>query len=183
MLPREMADLLHRLAEEPANPDLHMMPALSPFGLEDRMAEDWCDAKGTPLKPHRMRKTGRIWTRHVFVCTSGSWCPAVDGDGLGVHACFKRLVAEAGLKGQVRVNHSGCLDQCGHGPMVVIYPEAVWYWGVRVEDVEEIVHEHLVGGRPVKRLRYRNTPGKNKLPRDPEGTPLGRPRRSEHRCP
>jgi len=98
----------------------------------------------------------------------------VDGDGLGVHAQFKRQVKEAGLGSRVRVNHSGCLDQCGHGPMVVVYPEAVWYWRVRPEDVEEIVREHLLGGRPVKRLRYRNRPGKNKLPRDAEGRAIGR---------
>jgi (2Fe-2S) ferredoxin len=118
--------------------------------------------------------TGVIWQRHVFVCTSGDWCPARDGDGLGVHAQLKRAVAEAGLKDRVRVNHSGCLDQCGHGPMVVVYPEAVWYAGVRPEDVAEIVREHLAGGRPVERLRYRNTPGKNKLPRDEQGRPIGR---------
>ncbi len=118
--------------------------------------------------------TGRIWARHVFVCTSGEWCPMKDGDGLGVHARLKQLVAEAGLKGRVRVNHAGCLDQCGHGPMVVVYPEAVWYAGVRPEDVPEIVQEHLLGGRPVARLRYRNTPGKNKLPRDADGWPIGR---------
>jgi len=147
------------------------------------MAEGRGDSQGTPRAPRKVRKTGRIWAQHVFVCTSGSWCPAVDGDGLGVHACFKRLVAEAGLKDRVRVNHSGCLDQCGHGPMVVVYPEAVWYWGVRVEDVEEIVRQHLVGGQPVERLRYRNKPGKNKLLRDPEGWPIGRPRRPEEPFP
>jgi (2Fe-2S) ferredoxin len=134
----------------------------------------------TERPAHRPRKTGRIWEKHVFVCTSGDWCPTVDGDGLGVHARLKQLVAQAGLKGRVRVNKSGCLDQCGNGPMVVVYPEAVWYWGVRVEDIEEIVREHLVGGRPVERLRYRNTPGKNKLPRDDQGRPIGRPTRVEH---
>jgi (2Fe-2S) ferredoxin len=118
--------------------------------------------------------TGVIWPRHVFVCTSGDWCPARDGDGLGVHARFKQEVAQAGLKDRVRVNHSGCLDQCGHGPMVVVYPEAVWYSGVRPEDVPEIVREHLSGGRPVERLVYRNTPGKHKLPRDVDGRPIGR---------
>jgi (2Fe-2S) ferredoxin len=119
--------------------------------------------------------TGVIWPRHIFVCTSGDWCPARDGDGLGVHARLKREVAEAGLKDRVRVNHSGCLDQCGHGPMVVVYPEAIWYAGVRPEDVPEIVREHLAGGRAVERLVYRNTPGKHKLPRDAEGRPIGRP--------
>ena len=72
--------------------------------------------------------------RHVFVCTSGSWCPRIDGDGLGVHARLKQAVAAAGLKGRVRVNHAGCMDQCGHGPMVVVYPEGVWYGGVTVDD-------------------------------------------------
>jgi (2Fe-2S) ferredoxin len=59
----------------------------------------------------------------------------------------------AGLAGKVRINKSGCLDQCEHGPMVVVYPEAVWYGNVQPEDAAEIVEEHLVGGRPVKRLR------------------------------
>jgi (2Fe-2S) ferredoxin len=110
-----------------------------------------------------------IWEKHVFVCTSGSWCPAVDGDGLGVHARLKELVKREGLGGRVRVNHSGCMDQCGHGPMVVIYPEGVWYAHVTPEDADEIVREHLIGGVPVERLRYRNTPGKHKLPRDEQG--------------
>lgn len=121
----------------------------------------------------------RIWEQHVFVCTSGDWCPCVDGDGLGVHARFKALVKQYGLGRHVRVNHSGCLDQCGHGPMVVVYPEAVWYWRVRPDDVDEIVREHLIGGRPVERLRYRNHPGKNKLPRDEQGRPIGRAERED----
>jgi (2Fe-2S) ferredoxin len=149
----------------------------------DMARDDAAAADGSlverPAPARRARRTNRIWEKHVFVCTSGDWCPHVDGDGLGVHARMKRLVAETGLKGRVRVNHSGCLDQCGNGPMVVVYPEAVWYWGVQVEDVEEIVREHLAGGRPVERLRYRNTPGKHKLARDAECRPIGRPKRIE----
>ena len=107
--------------------------------------------------------------RHVFVCTSGSWCPAIDGDGIGVHARLKKLVAQAGLKGRVRVNHAGCMDQCGHGPMVVVYPDNVWYAGVRPEDAEEIVAQHLLDGLPLERLRYEAPPGINKLPRPEPG--------------
>lgn len=127
--------------------------------------------------------TEHLFERHVFICTSGDWCAQRDGDGLGVHARFKKLVAQAGLQGRVRVNHAGCLDQCGHGPMVVVYPDNVWYWGVEPADVDEIVSEHLVGGRPVQRLVYRNTPGKNKLPRDAEGRPIGRPTRARSDMP
>jgi (2Fe-2S) ferredoxin len=126
--------------------------------------------------------TSQIWARHVFVCTSGKYCPQVDGDGLGVHARLKELVAAEGLNKTVRVNHSGCLDQCGHGPMIVVYPDSVWYWGVQVEDVDEIVREHLRDGHPVERLRYRNRPGKNKLARDEENRPIGRPERSPTRA-
>ena len=97
--------------------------------------------------------TDAIWERHVFVCTGGDYCATVDGDGLGVHARLKRAVKLAGLKDRIRVNHAGCLDQCGFGPLLVVYPEGVWYWGVTPDDVDEIVREHLIGGRPVERLR------------------------------
>lgn len=64
------------------------------------------------------------------------------------------------MKDRVRVNNSGCLDQCGNGPMIVVYPEGVWYAGVKVEDVEAIVQEHILNHNPVERLLYDGT-GKN----------------------
>lgn len=116
--------------------------------------------------------------KHVFICTSGDWCATRDGDALTVHAYLKKRVAEAGLAGLVRINHSGCLDQCGNGPMIVVYPENVWYWGVTVEDARHIFEEHLLGGKPVERMIYRPAkPGKNKLPRDDNEKPIGRPER------
>jgi (2Fe-2S) ferredoxin len=66
---------------------------------------------------------------------------------------LKQESKAAGLGGKIRVNQSGCLDQCEHGPVMVVYPEAVWYGHVQPEDAAEIVREHLVGGRPVERLR------------------------------
>jgi len=66
---------------------------------------------------------------------------------------FKQKLAERGLRGKVRANQSGCLDQCEHGPNLVIYPEAVWYGGITLGDVEEIIESHILGGRPVERLR------------------------------
>jgi len=52
----------------------------------------------------------------------------------------------------VRVNKAGCLDQCARGVTCVVYPEAVWYGGVTLDDVDEIIERHLVGGEPVERL-------------------------------
>jgi (2Fe-2S) ferredoxin len=52
---------------------------------------------------------------------------------------FSSLQKAAGLSGKVRINKAGCLDQCEHGPTVVVYPEAVWYGHVQPEDAEEIV--------------------------------------------
>lgn len=122
--------------------------------------------------------TGHIFEKHVFVCTDGDSCAVVDGDAWGIHSRLKKAVAqEPTLKGRVRINKSGCLDQCGFGPMIVVYPDNVWYWAVEPDDVEQIVREHLIGGTPVERLIYRNKPGKNKLPRDEHMRPIGRPSR------
>ena len=83
---------------------------------------------------------------------------------------------DAGLGSAVRINRSGCFSQCGNGPMVVVYPEGVWYAAVSPSDAPEIVERHLVHGEPVERLRFRpGTPGPHKLERDADGRPMGRP--------
>lgn len=98
------------------------------------------------------------FTHHVFVCMNQrpAGAPRVSCTAEGhseVHVRLQQLTKEAGLAGKVRINKSGCLDQCEHGPVMVVYPEAVWYGNVTVADVDEIVREHLLGGRPVERLR------------------------------
>ncbi len=95
---------------------------------------------------------------HIFVCENrrpdaderGS-CAARGGEA--VRQAFKDELRRRGLKGEVRANGAGCLDACGHGPAVVIYPEGTWYGGVTPADVPEIVERHLIGGQPVERLR------------------------------
>lgn len=95
----------------------------------------------------------RPYEKHVFVCTYGPWCE-LDG-AKDVQKRMKSLVKDAGLRDQCRVNQAGCLNQCGNGPMVVVYPEGVWYAGVDVGKAERIVREHVVGGEPVEELRWR----------------------------
>ena len=99
----------------------------------------------------------------------------MDGDGLGVHAALKSAVRATELASRVRVNHSGCFSQCGNGPMMVVYPDGVWYAAVTPADVPEILESHLLGGQPVERLRY-DPPegGSHQLERDADGRPIGR---------
>jgi (2Fe-2S) ferredoxin len=96
--------------------------------------------------------------RHIFVCCNQrepghprGCCDPHATDWL--QKAFKKALAARGLNRTVRANRSGCLDQCEHGPTVVVYPEAVWYGGVAESDVDEIIESHIVGGRPVERLR------------------------------
>jgi len=96
--------------------------------------------------------------RHIFVCLNvrpeGAPRPSCTSDGKGeLLPELKKFAKAAGLEGTIRINKAGCLDQCEHGPVVVVYPEAVWYGHVQPEDAEAIVAEHLVGGRPLERLR------------------------------
>ncbi len=97
------------------------------------------------------------FVRHVFVCTNerapdnprGS-CKQRGGEA--VRDAFKKQLGAAGVGKAVRANAAGCLDQCDLGVAVVVYPEQVWYGGVTLADVPEIIEEHIIGGRPVTRL-------------------------------
>jgi (2Fe-2S) ferredoxin len=65
---------------------------------------------------------------------------------------LKKRAKQAGVRG-VRINNAGCLDRCALGPVLVIYPEGIWYGVDSEADIDEIVESHLVRGEPVERLR------------------------------
>ena len=98
------------------------------------------------------------YERHLFVCLNQrgpddrrGCCAAKNA--AEVRSRLKQLTFEAKLRGRVRINSAGCLDQCEQGVTIVVYPEAVWYGRVTLEDVDEIFNEHVLHGRPVERLR------------------------------
>ena len=98
---------------------------------------------------------------HAFVCLGGKTCPGQGGEAIFVG--LKERIAERGLKDRVRINKAGCMSQCGHGPMVCVYPADVWYAGVQPDDLDAIA-DHLEGGAVVEDRRYTPPqPGANKV--------------------
>lgn len=104
------------------------------------------------------RANSSYYERHIFFCLnerkSGEECCAQHQAQAGFDHCKQRIrEADRNGPGQVRVNKAGCLDRCAGGPVAVVYPEAVWYTYVDAADIDEIVDGHLLGGKPVERLR------------------------------
>lgn len=95
---------------------------------------------------------------HVFFCCNqreaGDTC-CNDHGASRLQAYAKDRVGKLGLKGKgkVRINKAGCLDRCDDGPVMVVYPEGVWYTYVDEHDIDEIIEEHLQNGRVVERLK------------------------------
>jgi (2Fe-2S) ferredoxin len=89
---------------------------------------------------------------HVFVCTTSG---RHHCGGQGSERILQRLRDEVERRnlGHVRTTRMGCNQQHHQGPIVIVYPDGVWYGRLRVEDVQEIVELHLIGGEPVERLR------------------------------
>lgn len=97
------------------------------------------------------------YDKHLFICTNQRvaghprGCCA-DKGGMEIRAAFARGLADRGLKGKVRANKSGCLDACEMGATVVVYPQGVWYLGVTLNDVDEIIEQSIVAENVVDRL-------------------------------
>jgi (2Fe-2S) ferredoxin len=98
------------------------------------------------------------YERHVFFCCNqrlpGEVCCNNHGaQEMREYAKGKIKALRLSGPGKVRINSAGCLDRCNEGPVMVVYPEAVWYTYVDREDIDEIIREHLQGGRVVERLK------------------------------
>ncbi|MEW6353758.1 MAG: NAD(P)H-dependent oxidoreductase subunit E [Pseudomonadota bacterium] len=98
------------------------------------------------------------YRHHLFFCVNQRAPGEISCNNCGAQALrdyAKARIKELGLSGQgkVRVNNAGCLDRCEEGPVLVVYPEGVWYTYVDQDDIDEIINEHVLNGRVVERLR------------------------------
>ena len=98
------------------------------------------------------------FNHHIFVC--GKCKPAKHPPGGGkadkpgdLRAALKKEIKRLGLKADVRANDSGCLDQCDDNPVVVIYPQAIWYGRVTAADAERIIQQTILKGEILEDLR------------------------------
>ena len=95
-----------------------------------------------------------IYRSHVLVC-GGTGCTSSGSKTL--QAEFEKQLKEKGLENEIKLVETGCFGLCALGPVVVVYPEGAFYSRVQASDVAEIVEEHLLKGRIVKRLLYSET--------------------------
>ncbi len=96
-----------------------------------------------------------IYQYHLFFCTherddGRAYCQQHNAQSLRNYT--KQRVHELKLK-KVRVNNAGCLNRCNLGPMLVIYPEGIWYQYQTKADIDEIIESHLINGKIVERLQ------------------------------
>ncbi len=104
-----------------------------------------------------MSDTPPFYKYHVFFCTNKradgrQSCGDFNAEALRAYAKDKVKQAGLAVAGGVRINSAGCMNRCDQGPVIVIYPDAVWYTYVDQEDIDEIVERHLINGQVVERL-------------------------------
>lgn len=92
-----------------------------------------------------------FYRAHVLVC-AGAGC--ISSNCLAVESELKEQLKVNGLDKEVMVVETGCVGSCDLGPLLIVYPEGTFYCQVEPKDVQEIVTEHILKGRPVQRLMY-----------------------------
>lgn len=98
------------------------------------------------------------YQHHVFFCLNvredGEQCCTQYGSE-AMFDYMKKRIKKLDLKGKggVRVNRAGCFDRCSEGPLMIIYPQAVWYTFVDEQDIDEIIESHILNGKVVERLQ------------------------------
>lgn len=103
----------------------------------------------------------KIFRSHILIC-GGTACRA--SGSMAVRQALNHEIARQGLTNEVQVVETGCNGFCAAGPVITIYPEGTFYQYVAVDDVPEIIEEHIIKGRPVERLMYREPETEKPIP-------------------
>lgn len=93
-----------------------------------------------------------MYRNTVLIC-GGTGCTSNNSPAVATE--FEKLIKERGLENDVAIIKTGCFGLCANGPVCVVYPEGAFYSFVKVEDVKDIVEEHIIKGRLVQRLLYK----------------------------
>ncbi|HEY6095758.1 MAG TPA: (2Fe-2S) ferredoxin domain-containing protein [Gallionellaceae bacterium] len=99
------------------------------------------------------------YQKHVFFCTNQraegeTCCNNLGAQRLRDYAKDKvKALGISNAQNRIRINSAGCMDRCDYGPVMVVYPEAVWYTYVDESDIDEIIESHLKNGKVVERLK------------------------------
>lgn len=97
---------------------------------------------------------GSVAERSVMIC-GGTGC--TSSDSMLIADAFEQAVTSQGIQDKIDIVRTGCFGLCELGPVVIIYPEEVFYSRVKVKDVAEIVDEHLLQGKIVEHLVYQQS--------------------------
>lgn len=97
------------------------------------------------------------YQKHIFICTNqrdnGKQCCAdYQAKALLDYAKTQIKILQQNGKGKIRINNAGCMDRCAEGPVLVIYPDNIWYRYQTQADIDEIIAEHVLNNRTVQRL-------------------------------
>ena len=103
-------------------------------------------------------KDQAYFQHHVFFCINErndgrACCTDRNAQALQDYAKKRLKTLNMNGPGKIRINKAGCLDRCEEGPVLVVYPEGIWYTYIDQEDIDEIVDSHLIAGKPVERLK------------------------------
>ena len=106
----------------------------------------------TPQQQAATYHIGKL-KRHILLCAGSDCCSAAEGEA--AWAYLKRRIAELGLDRdpfEVFRTKCYCLRICVGGPIMVVYPDGVWYRGATIEGIERVLVEHVIGGKVVEEL-------------------------------